>query len=103
MDACRLHGIESAAGESSTRHDEQSRKRAQTSPGANGRETQCRCALGDDRCRCAGVSSLSMNRQLLAERISELSAVKSASSMPADAEEVVEALLAALESGELRA
>jgi 2,3,4,5-tetrahydropyridine-2-carboxylate N-succinyltransferase len=44
-----------------------------------------------------------MNRQLLAERISELSAVKSASSMPADAEEVVEALLAALESGELRA
>jgi 2,3,4,5-tetrahydropyridine-2-carboxylate N-succinyltransferase len=46
---------------------------------------------------------LSMNRELLSERITELSAVKSASSMPADAEDVIEALLAALESGELRA
>jgi 2,3,4,5-tetrahydropyridine-2,6-dicarboxylate N-succinyltransferase len=44
-----------------------------------------------------------MNREVLSQRILELSAVKSTGSMPADAEDVIETLIAALESGELRA
>jgi 2,3,4,5-tetrahydropyridine-2,6-dicarboxylate N-succinyltransferase len=44
-----------------------------------------------------------MNRELLSQRITELSTVKSTGALPADAEDVVQTLIAALESGELRA
>jgi len=49
------------------------------------------------------VSRVSVSHDLLARRIAELSAIPGIAEMPNDAEEVVEALLRALEAGELRA
>jgi len=49
------------------------------------------------------VSRVSVSHDLLARRIAELSAIPGVAEMPNDAEEVVEALLRALEAGELRA
>ncbi|HZI41428.1 MAG TPA: hypothetical protein VFD67_06975, partial [Gemmatimonadaceae bacterium] len=49
------------------------------------------------------MSRVSVSHDLLARRIAELSAIPGVAEMPNDAEEVVEALLRALEAGELRA
>ncbi|HEY2375143.1 MAG TPA: 2,3,4,5-tetrahydropyridine-2,6-dicarboxylate N-succinyltransferase [Gemmatimonadaceae bacterium] len=49
------------------------------------------------------MSKASTSHDLLARRIAELSAVSSSGAMPNDAEEVVDALLRALEAGDVRA
>jgi 2,3,4,5-tetrahydropyridine-2-carboxylate N-succinyltransferase len=49
------------------------------------------------------VSNVSLDRERLAHRIRELSAATGPSSMPSDAEDIVNELLDALEAGELRA
>jgi len=49
------------------------------------------------------VSKVSLSHELLARRIAELSAIPSTGAIPNDADEVVEALLRALEAGDVRA
>ena len=49
------------------------------------------------------MSKVSVSHDLLARRIAELSAIPSTGAIPNDAEEVVEALLRALEAGDVRA
>ena len=49
------------------------------------------------------MSKVSTSHDLLARRVAELSAISSSGAMPNDAEDVVDALLRALEAGEVRA